>query len=718
MTRRRSTAGCIATGIVVAVLALAGAPAPTLGQSSAEPAPSTPDADSPEIVEEVERSIVQIDVTVLGEDAESLTSVPGFEIDDFELEIDGEPLGDEKLREASFDVIEVRPDDPATSEAHKIVMLVDLNFVSVRSKVRLADMLRELALRIKKFPGLFKVVVFTSFLDDLTDGFTRDPSVLRAAADRLENQSWIPRWYSPGQIGDLDRRQRSPLGGGSGRGRLTRFEPPGTPIRSVDTAQLEAILRRMNFDLTEEELLDFPAEALDPLRASASGRALESVLLSHFELSGRKILLLFSSSSANYLVPWEGRAILQQGISVWPIEAGSINLFTGRRSLERLATESGGIYLGRVGRGLSLFERVRESLARYYLVSLPIEEAGEKNEVRTLEVRLKDEDREEEVVAPRFITLLGRRSRLWGKHIHASLSLDPPRQLAVASSIFYPEGRGYRRRVPVRFWMRLGDLRWEPADDDLYRASMLLDAVVIRHGQDRIEFPCGIMRSDESTEMLLPRPPAESSRQGLVLELDCPYLGEGVFEARATVTDVQSGRIGVGTSRAFLRTTSTRQWEAFAPVIEIATGEDLIINATWDQAVRDRERVAWRPAAGEAIRAEDRIALRYVLCGPDSEDVRGGVTHLVLGEDETGAFREVARVSGKELEFSPRRERGSFCESVRAVVDPLSLETGRYAFVALPPGEDPEDALAALDSGRGSIAGSFSPLVFLSLEVE
>jgi hypothetical protein len=668
-----------------------------LAPAASEEAEARPDAPR----EEVETTLVQIDVSVTEDGSDGRRSIPGLQLQDLLIEIDGAPLEEATIERATLDLIEARPGDPLDAFAHRIVLLVDLNFVSLIAKRQLADTIRELARNVGDFPGQYRVIAFRSTLEDLTGGFTRSPALLRRAAEQLRNMTWTPRFANP--IHDPASIARSGAFAG------VRMDPMNTIGRDP-----------LPFQMTGDPIPRPGRDGNGTLRTHASGRALESVLRAHFNMPGRKIILLFSSAAASYLTPWDGRAVLQQGISVWPVESGGMRVSAPRSSFDALARASGGLFLGRVGRGMALFEAVRDSLARYYLVSRPVEVARERDRTYELEVRLREESvaGDHDVVAPRFITILGRRSRLYAQHLAASLDPERRSEFVVASSIHFPERKGLGRRLPIRFWMRLADLTWIPVEETVYEASLLLDAVVIRTSDEGISFPCGVSRSAEGTVMRLPRPPSEGSRQGIILDLECDFPGEGVYEARATITDIHGGRSAVGSTHALVQTSWTREWSAHAPSVEIATGRDLVIEEGWERASRDREREAWRPAAGEDIRSGDRIALRYVLCGPDATQVHEGLRHVLLRDaPETGLHDAI--VLGREaVTVDAGRRSRPFCESVRVVLEPHSLGPGHYAFLVMPADEDVDGVVHDLETVRRRSARGSPELVFVRFEVE
>jgi hypothetical protein len=282
----------------------------------------------------------------------------------------------------------------------------------------------------------------------------------------------------------------------------------------------------------------------------------------------------------------------------------------------------------------------------------------------------------------------------------------------------YPVTMNGRQVLPVRVRVPLAGLTWDrPRPDGPAVARLLVDAIAERHTERGLEPFCSVGSEKVGTlELRLPSPPPESSTAGLAIELPCALDERGLLTARGTITDLARDEAGAGRSSVYVgEAAGSEDWRVIEPRVEAASGNDLWWHPGAEHAVRDRARRAWRPiaAAGGGDVAEagpgDRLALSYVLCGPERQDVEKAVAHALIRERTDGGHELFqAFGSGPELgdaaagEDSGAPEKGPFCAAARLVVPEYTLMPGRYAFVVHDPGA-PAEAVTGKDAdGNGS----------------
>jgi hypothetical protein len=599
--------------------------------------------------ETVRRHLLDVSVLPPGED--SWRSAPGIPKDAFRILIDGEPLPASRRSEMEFDEICGSRDgeDDAVSRLERpptLVVLADLNYLDIGMRHSTARALDDLAETMERRKLRVKVLAYTREMHLLTGGFTHEPERVRQAAQRLlaTVSAGPPRRTredpitGPGRdrlFDQVDPRVISPELTGDDEVPAFELLPSGTeaPETEPDTSSLRA---------SPETRL--AAQPVDPRPSLA---AVESVLISHTAIPGRKALVLFSSGLfelpeefwLSYLL--QPLHAAQSGFVVWTVNASGLGTDRGlaRESslLGHLGGATGGGRIRSAGRLSVAFDRVIEQLSCYYLFSLPIDAPKRRSERHTVTVSLDTEKYPElwsyRVRSPTSFVLLDERSRAQRRRLAALMEPDGYSFPNVRVHPTYPDGGEARLVAPIEISVRLSDLLFEDASGERDEASARFawegvvtdasDSTVCRLGDGRVR------------RVGMDRSPLSAPAARLVLRARCALPGPGEYDARAVVEDLHGDTVGAGRARFRIFEPGVKTARVSGIRLGRNTGQDFLLDLADADAVevpRDRFRQAFVPLArGESVDPEDQLMIRFVACRSPKPP------HVVLYERRSGA---------------------------------------------------------------------------------
>lgn len=602
----------------------------------------------------------------------------------------------------------------ASTDAH-LILFIDLNYLDARMRHDVADAIDQLAGRVMRGGIRAKVIIYTRRLEPLTHDFTADPSELRAAARDLR------------QIAEVGLRTY-----GLGRTPSSALEPGKADARSMEERS-----NNPPTSLTKQGATNFPAFGIEPITPEslhdrfleqldlsrsfadlanlrsdprASLAAIESVLIAHSALRGRKALLLFSSAAfeldeelwLNYV---RGpRQAAQGGFTIWSVDArglaGRVSGTTDSRLLGYLANSTGGEMITLAGRLEMAFERALAQLSCYYLFSIPVKAPTARPQEHFVDVRL------DTAKYPKFWRY---RVRSVGNYtLHDPTTLRTMRRLAalmapqdyrvpeVRLSASYPTGVD-PMVTSIEVATLLSDLSFErlPTGQGLTARfgweGLLLDST----GKTLCTFGDGVERVVRSEQMPLRYPPAM-----LVLRAACRLPGPGRYELRSVIEDMSTGDVGATTASLTVSRAGTGVAAISALRLGRNSGRDFLL-ATGDKRVvevpRDDRRRSFVPVtADEVIDRQDRIIVRFVSCNPNA-----GTPHVVVfvpGEMPKALFQVALE------RHAEQSGEGVICREFEGVIPENVLSAGEYSLALLQPNvdvksrDDLEQALRAGDA--------------------
>jgi hypothetical protein len=135
--------------------------------------------------EEVDIRLLQLDV-VVQDPKQADKPVSGLTLEQFRVQIDGQPLSEEQRAKLQFEQVCSSGESPSP-----VIAVVDLNFLDAKARGAVADEIEALAGGAGGGASLYKVYSLTRQTRLLTDGFTKDPSKLREAAQAIRETAWI-----------------------------------------------------------------------------------------------------------------------------------------------------------------------------------------------------------------------------------------------------------------------------------------------------------------------------------------------------------------------------------------------------------------------------------------------------------------------------------------------------------------------------------------------
>ncbi len=681
------------------VTALLATPAGWAGPGEAPPAPAA--GPGAEIVERTEARLVQIDVSVVDPQAGSSRSVPGLTAEQFDLRLDGRNLTLDERASLRFDPI---CDAQADGMPRPVLAIVDFNYVDARGRAKVADAIDGLAAAAASRPEVYKVYALTRQVRELTPGFTRDPERLREAAAAIRLVAYRGDELPPPMAGVLaadDLTVPVALGSSKGGGGFAAPLPQTTALRAevLEVGQAGAA----------------PVGGVGFYSPQATLSALEGVLQAHTHLPGRKAAVLFSSPRFRFpateaeKLERSLRPVLdaaQRGFAIWTVDADGLSGGGGNSEiLSSLANDSGGRAVRNVSDLGAALAGAAEQLACYYLFSLPVATDGP-TQRHTLGVKLDTERHPKlwglRVMAASQLLVEARSAGLTRRRVAALLTPDDFPRPRVTATLDFPTTIQGKEVLVGRFRVPLAELTWLPEAEGTVGARVLVDAVVQRDNGAGLDSICQVGgETIGPLDLRLPKPPSSGDRAGLVIEVPCSYRKDGLHVARGVVTDLEAGVAGAGRSTMAIRRGGREAWTAMAMRVEAASGLDLSWRPGLASARRDAGRGAFRVVDEERpADGADRIALSYVLCGPDRASARKSVRHLLIANAPDGA-RTTQPLPESALVLADAEGAGSFCAQARLTIPEFTLSEGRYAFAVV-------DATADPGAIAGSIAGGDS----------
>lgn len=656
--------------------------------------------------EVVEVKVVQVDVSVLPPRGAGYSSVPGLTLDHFDIRLDGKRLTPEQMQAVRLDALcETGPKagapaegatEPAPPPPQPILVVVDFNYVDSRGRFRVAEALEKLAETAADRPEIYKVYGITRQVRMLTDGFTKDPRALRQAAMVVRGTAFRGgEFVGPDTEGIPEVKEQTLRSEVDALGGLP-FQVFSSP---ADAAGAEIAMTELYF------------EARQAYSPEASVAALEAILRAHSGLPGSKGVILFTSEAFRILrterfdqIALGLRELAMQGFRIWTVDVEGLSRGQSGKSemLSLLAHDSGGRSIRKTGNLALAFKGISEQLSCHYLFSLPVPSRPDKTERHLLTIKI-DTDKYPDmwnyrIVAPSHVTITDERTALKNRRIAALLSpadFDTP---PVTTTLDYPVSAGEKQILPVRVRTPLAALTWLPAKEGGVKARILVDALVERD-TGRGSLPVCQIGAEKTgaIELKLKRTPRPGYTGGLTVELPCSFKKDGLYVARGVMTDMETDLSGAGRSTAVIRRTGEKQWEALALRVQAASGRDFLWRPGGGPARKDRGRQAWRQIGTKSFAtSDDRIALRYVLCGPQRSEAQNRVRHLLLRLGRESGAQTVESFSPDALMLADKSGEGSFCSAAMVVVPEYSLDPGSYGFVIVSPEASPKAAAEAL----------------------
>ena len=664
-----------------------------------------PDATGQVEVEQVHR--VQIDVSVIDPRGSRWGSVRGIPRRAFRLWIDGSPLDPEIDERVEFDEICPSLEKKAGSGIRHptLLVLVDLNFLDARMRFAVAGALDDLAAEAEQRDLRVKVVTFRRSLHTITPGFTSEPETIRRAAQTLrQTLSEGPPRRTPGQAleeisRDPERAIRSP----------DLFGDLDTDTRRLPRRRLPA----MEFSLLGQDLIEdlaigerqdlaAPTSVLAALDVDPrpSLAALESVMISHASLPGRKAVILFSSGwfdlPEELWLTYTSDLLLaaQKGFAIWTVDArgllGSRGAETSSRLLGFLSASTGGEFIESAGRLSVSFDRAVEQLSCYYLFSIPAmpPKRGSKRHTVTvaLDTRAHPEYWHYRIRATSGFTLLDRDALRRRRRLAALMEPAAHRFPEVRVTASYPRRDGPFYFTPIEVSVVLADLFFRSVGNS-FQAELSWEGLV---ADSRNRTVCKI--GDGRTHQIRSRQvPARFPPAMLVLRDHCRLPGPGSYQMRVLVEDLATGEAGAAAASLEVPAPSAE----LAPISALRLGRNsgrdfLLPNASKGETVipRDRKRLGFIPLAeGEPIDWSDKLMLRFVTCRP------GRPPAAVLFRDDPENGRKVLYQLLLSTGGTVSSDAGS-CTEYQAVVPGSTLPAGHYGIAlfdrSVPPGSNGE----------------------------
>lgn len=664
-----------------------------------DPSPGTA---RPEIREELRVHRVQVDVSVIDPQKNDHASVPDLPRDAFRLRIDGQPLQDEVEALVEFDQICPRIEEgPAEPSLPVMIVLADLNFLDLGMRHAAASAIEDLAEFASSNPLRAKILAFDRRVIELSGGFTDDPAELRAAARRLRELLAPAPPSDDGTNIARGRRDLSPEAESLERGRPGEDSEGELALLEGDRP-LAFELSSRGLVLSEEEPIEvsmtpsymLATREIDP-RPSLS--AIESTLLAHGGMRGRKALVLFSSTRFDlpdelWLDYLDGaRLAAQEGFALWTVDASGIgDASSSNRSemLDYLAYSTGGEALTRGARPSIAFERAWDQQSCYYLFSIPFEVDGTRGERHLIDVSL-DTDRYPELWPLRVrsvetVEILDRVAQTRRERLAALMAPDTHSYPEVRINATYPEGDQSVSLVSVS--TVLSDLFFMEREDSRFEARFALEGVVA----DRFGSPVCRLGDGRERMVIVSSPPARHPPSLVTVETTCGLRGWGDFEIRAVVEDLEGGDLGA--ARLGMRIENPRRVEEGVSSLRLGrnSGRDFLIGARVDERAtipRDRARRAFVPVAeGDRLVGEDRLLIRFVVCG--DMDPPWAIGYSIPGSLERAADHAPSASFRVALSPLSRHEGEDSCREYEGVIPEGSLAPGRYGIALLPRAEE------------------------------
>jgi VWFA-related protein len=657
---------------------------------------------------------VQVDVSVIDPRGSDWASVPDLPRDAFELRIEGRGLPTELAERVEFDEIcprsEEKEDRPRLADPVPILIVVaDLNYLDLPGRHATAKALAELADAAAEQPLRVKVLAFSRRLIPLTDGFESDPAALRAAATSLrEVKSPGPPIVAEGGPSAERERAEEDFGpSGDENDPVQREER----FRQRDVPALELLEPGPGGGALESEPSGLHLLTMQPVDPRPSLAAIESVMLAHAGLSGRKALVLFSGSQfelpddlwLDYMPrPLEAA---EAGFALWAVDAAGLRPSAQRsRLLQSLSSDTGGEFVHNSNRLSIAFERAREQLSCYYLFSIPFDlpEGDSKRRVH-VDIRLNTDRYPDywryRVRGGGHVTLLTGEQRDTRRRLAALLEPGTHGFPEVRVSATYPHGSDRVTQVGVA--TLLSDLTFTRGAEAAAVAEVTVEGVVTdENGRQVCRIGDGRRR-----EVHVSEPPARFPPSQLVFEKGCRLQEAGRYDLRVAVQDVRGGGIGAARATLAIADKETRAARISALRLGRNSGRDFLLDfgRSGSRVIpRDRARRAFVPLGEDGILVpQDRLIVRFVSCGETPPIVVGYQVRQPSEPDE--ALEPLFR-----LAVGPRSRPApdASCIEYEGAIPENSLEPGRYgiALIEPVPGASDEEGLEGLMQ-EGAVSG-------------
>jgi VWFA-related protein len=475
---------------------------------------------------------------------------------------------------------------------------------------------------------------------------------------------------------------------------------------------------------------------------SASLAAIQAVLRGHAGLRGRKALVLFTGELFEIVnadeLEYETEEVLrtaQEGFDIWVVDAMGVfadntlpgmisKVSTGRpgetdrrgrsRLLTMLANDTGGETLRDASDLGEVFPRIEESLACYYLFSVPVPREKDGKTVN-IAVSLDTAEHPElfgyTVRHSTRIHMEDETTRRENARTAALLNPQDWQGLPLRAELAFPLERDRRlTALPVEVSLPLSSLEFEPDAEGGVTARFLVDMALDRNGRETV---CLVPPKGEATLYTLhlhqPLPP--DSRGHLVVRDLCPYPGGGLYTLRAVLTESEAHEPAAARSVYQIDPRPTRELLVTALRAGHNTGQEyLLLTSDEGRATvpRDIERSAFVPLLEEDVATPaDLLLFRYVLCGPSRDEAKARLRRLVYRQEQGRAevlflLPGAEEGGGQEGDHPP----SPFCVEIQDEVPEWTLkQPGEYGFAVLATGEEPVtrgELEAALLAGEGA----------------
>ncbi len=648
----------------------------------------TPDSG---LVETAEAHRVQIDVSVVDPRSSSTTSVPGLRKEDFLLRLDGRPIEGEAFSRVEFDEIcpvadgaAERGDGLVIDDTPTIVVLADLNYLTIAERHATSRAIRDLANLARKRPLRVKVLAYARRVAELTDRFTSDPAEIERAADQLvQTVTTGPGTGLPVRANENDsKRITNPMPSDEAEDGSRPRDPEtvrpafsfdvrrGTSIGEADPLQQIPLARPGSV----------PELEIDP-RPSLT--AIEAILLSHAAIKGRKALVLFTDSWFD--LPEEHwltyavtpRRAAQGGFMIFGVDARGLGggaASHSSRLLSFLSTSTGGEFITSAGRLAIAFDRALAQLGCYYLFSVPVGRPSKGDGEHDIDVRLDTKKHPERwgfrVRTVSHVTVIDPQRLRVRRRLAGLMEPGAYRYPEVRLSASYPTGSPPTSVIEVG--TVLADLTFTAGrEGNTVTARMAIEGVVTDDaGRTVCRIGDGQARTIRSEAQ-----PARFPISLLFLASRCELPGPGSYDVRVVVEDLVAEAIG--SARARLEYVLPVPGLATASALRVGrnSGRDFLLEGSAQSGrdvPRDSARRGFVPlAADEPAVPSDRLKLRFVGCGLGGDPLVELVPRASGAQPFSAAVVSLGGQRGSELS----------CVEYEAIVPEATIVPGDYDFV-------------------------------------
>ncbi len=671
--------------------------------------------------EEVETRRVQIDFSVIDPKGDSYASVPNLTLDHFDIRLDWKRLTDEQRSQlyldAFCDEIPTTPGEGAEGTAtvdalpptRPIIAIIDFNYLDAKARDKVATAIEDLADNVKSNGEEYKIYAVTRQVRLLTSGFTNDPEELRAVAGQIRSTSW--RVAAAGSLSSIAPGFVADTASLASR---TETDVP-MDTDAVNDFFSEASMSNINFaDVTgiefERQFQPSFGDFITDYNPRASIAAIEGIMRAHSYIRGRKLLVVYTSEAFTFvqkeLVEKELQRVMDlahQGFTIWTVDVKGLTRKSVGVSamLSTLAKNTGGDVVRKTDHLQQAMDGASQQLSCYYLLTLPVEIVRGKDLRRKLSININTTKYPDlwkyRVAHTTQIYLPNRKTQSENRRIAALLSPEDFNTPNVDVRLDYPVTRSDDVLLPITVRVSLADLTWLPSPQGGYSAKLMVEAVAERDRGVSNDVFCKVGSGQiGDVEIRMKKIPKPTDTRGLSLQINCPYKKDGLLTARAVVTDLRSGDAGAGRDTVYVQRRPTKTWQALGASFMAVSGRDYFWAGSGKPAQRDSGRSAWRTVTDRfPATPTDRLAMRYVLCGPKRETAQQTISHLLMRKSEDGSVSMDRVFKSDALHILPGDD-GPFCSPAMVVIPEYSIEPGRYAMAVLNDEIDPMELVRAL----------------------